>query len=57
MDLITIPEDQLLDMPEDQLEALAYYNLLILDVDFSENSITPEHVKEQYEKLMAKIAG
>lgn len=57
MDLVTIPEDQLLDVPEDQLEALAYYNLLILDIDFSEKSITPEHIKEQYEKLIAKIAG
>ena len=57
MDLITIPENQLLDMSEDQLEALAYYNLLILDVNFSENSITPEHIKEQYEKLIAKISG
>ena len=54
MTLYTIPEDKLLNTPENVLVALAAYNLMVLDIDFAEKS-APEHVEMQYEKLLAKV--
>lgn len=53
MNLYTIPEDKLLDFPEDQLVALAAYNLMVLDIDSIKKS-APEHIEMQYQMLVKR---
>lgn len=55
MNLYTIPEDKLLDFPEDQLVALAAYNLMVLDIDSIKiKKSTPEHIDKQYQMLIER---
>ena len=44
------PEDQLLNVPHEQLEALAAYNLMVLDVDLSDGEprYTEQELEEKY---------
>lgn len=48
--LCLIPEDQLLNVPDEQLEALAAYNLMVLDVDLSDGEprYTEQELEEKY---------
>ena len=56
MTLYTFPEDQLLNVPDEQLEALAAYNLLMLDIQ-PDISFTDEHIQEQYQKFLKKVSN
>lgn len=48
--LCLVPEDQLLNVPEELLEALAAYNLMVLGVDLSDSDpwYTEQEIKERY---------
>ena len=48
--LCLVPEDQLLNVPEEQLEALAAYNLMVLGLDLSDDDpwYTEQEIKEKY---------
>ena len=47
---ISSAEDQLLNVPDEQLEALAAYNLMVLDVDLSDGEprYTEQELEEKY---------
>ena len=50
--LCYIPEDRLLDLSEDVLEAVAAYNMMALDLDPEEvMEYTAEEIKERYAEL------
>lgn len=50
--LCYIPEDQLLDFPEDVLEAVAAYNMIVLDLDPDKVvEYTAEEIKEKSAEL------
>ena len=50
--LCYIPEDRLLDLSEDVLEAVAAYNMMALDLDPEEvMEYTTEEIKERYAEL------
>lgn len=50
--LCYIPEDQLLGFPEDVLEAVAAYNMIVLDLDPDKVvKYTTEEIKERYAEL------
>lgn len=48
--LCLVPEDQLLNVPEEQLEALTAYNLMMLGVDWSDSDTryTEYELEEKY---------
>lgn len=48
--LCLVPEDQLLNVQEELLEALAAYNLMVLGVDLSDSDpwYTEQEIKERY---------
>lgn len=48
--LCLIPEEQLLNVPDEQLEALAAYNLMVLGVDWSDSDTryTEYELEEKY---------
>lgn len=50
--LCYIPEDRLLDFPEDVLEAVAAYNMMVLDFDPDE---APEHTAEEIKERYAEL--
>lgn len=54
MEFIEITGEEALTLPTDQLMAITVYNLLCLDVAFEQGDpeITPEHIDEQYQKLI-----
>lgn len=49
--LCLIPEDQLLNVPEDLLEELAAYNLMVLGVDLSDGD--PWYTEQELEEKSA----
>lgn len=55
--LCLIPEDQLLNVPEEQLEELAAYNLMVLDVDLSdgEPQYTEQELEEKYQNFLKSV--
>ena len=53
MNLITIPEDKLLDTPDEILFSIANHNLQELDIDLNEPpTTTPEEISIRYKELM-----
>ena len=48
--LCLVPEDQLLNVPEELLEMLAAYNLMVLGMDLSDGEprYTEQEIKERY---------
>ena len=56
--LCLIPEDQLLNVPEELLEELAAYNLMVLDVDLSDGDpwYTEHELKEKYRDFQRRNA-
>lgn len=55
--LCLIPEDQLLNVPDEQLEALAAYNLMVLGVDLSDGDTryTEQDLEERYTGLKKRL--
>lgn len=51
--LCLIPEDQLLNVPEEQLEELAAYNLMVLGVDLSDGE--PQYSEQELEEKYADL--
>ena len=57
MEFIEITDEEALTLPADQLMAIAVYNMLCLNATFEQSEqndpgITPEHINNQYQKLM-----
>lgn len=55
--LCLVPEDQLLNVPDEQLEMLAAYNLMVLDVDLSdgEPQYTEQELEEKYQNFLKSV--
>lgn len=55
--LCLVPEEQLLNVPEDLLEVLAAYNLMVLDVDLSdgEPQYTEQELEEKYQNFLKSV--
>lgn len=51
--LCLVPEDQLLNVPEELLEALAAYNLMVLGVDLSDGE--PRYTEQELEEKYADL--
>lgn len=52
-----IPEDQILNLPDEQLIAIAQYYLLMLDIDWDTDPISDEQVEKSYQRFLKKLAG
>lgn len=52
-----IPEDQILNLPDEQLIAIAQYYLLMLDIDWGADSIPDEQVEKSYQRFLKRLAG
>ena len=59
MKFIEITDEEALNLPADQLMAIAVYNQLCLDATLEQDDpeISLEHIDEQYQKLMQQIKG
>ena len=59
MKFIEITDEEALNLPADQLIAIAVYNQLCLDATLEQDNpeISLEHIDEQYQKLMQQIKG
>ena len=59
MEFIEITDEEALNLPADQLMAIAVYNQLCLDATLEQDNpeISLEHIDEQYQKLMQQIKG
>ena len=59
MNYIELTDEEALNLPADQLMAIAVYNMLYLNVAFerSDPEITPEHIDNQYQKLIQQVNG
>lgn len=59
MEFIEITDEKALNLPADQLMAIAVYNQLCLDATLEQDDpeISLEHIDEQYQKLMQQIKG
>ena len=59
MEFIEITDEEALNLPADQLMAIAVYNQLCLDATLEQDDpeISLEHIDEQYQKLMQQIKG
>lgn len=55
--LCYIPEDQLLDLPENVLEAVAVYNLMVIGVNLSDGDprYTEQDLREKYAEFQKII--
>lgn len=51
--LCLVPEEQLLNVPEDLLEMLAAYNLMVLDVNLSDGE--PQYTEQELEEKYADL--
>lgn len=52
-----IPEDQILNLPDEQLIAIAQYYLLMLDIDWDTDPISDEQVEKSYLRFLKRLAG
>ncbi|MBC8612324.1 hypothetical protein H8739_01115 [Blautia faecis] len=52
-----IPEDQILNLPDEQLIAIAQYYLLMLDIDWDTDPISDEQVEKSYQRFLKRLAG
>ena len=59
MKFIEIADEEALNLPADQLIAIAVYNQLCLNATLEQDDpeINSEHIDEQYTKLMQQIKG
>ena len=60
MRFIEIADEEALNLPADQLKAIATYNsLLSVQPDYvpEDINISPEEIDKQYQKLMQQIKG
>ena len=59
MKFIELTDEEALNLPADQLMAIAVYNQLCLNATLEQDSpeITPEHIDEQYQKLIQQVKG
>ena len=59
MRFIEITDEEALNLPADQLIAIAVYNQLCLNATLEQDDpeISSEHIDEQYQKLMQQIKG
>lgn len=51
-----IPEHEILNLPDEQLIAIAQYYLLMLDIDWGADPIPDEHVEKSYQKFLKRLA-
>ncbi len=52
-----IPEDQILNLPDEQLIAIAQYYLLMLDIDWGADPISDNQVEKSYQRFLKRLAG
>ena len=52
-----IPEDQILNLPDEQLSAIAQYYLLMLDIDWGADPISDNQVEKSYQRFLKRLAG
>ena len=52
-----IPEDQILNLPDEQLIAIAQYYLLMIDIDWDTDPISDEQVEKSYQRFLKRLAG
>lgn len=52
-----IPEDQILNLPDEQLIAIAQYYLLMLDIDWEADPISDNQVEKSYQRFLKRLAG
>ena len=52
-----IPEDQILNLPDEQLIAIAQYYLLMLDLDWGADPISDNQVEKSYQRFLKRLAG
>lgn len=52
-----IPEDQILNLPDEQLIAIAQYYLLMLDIDWGADPISDKQVEKSYQRFLKRLAG
>ena len=52
-----IPEDQILNLPDEQLIAIAQYYLLMLDIDWDTDPISDEQVEKSYQRFLKRLSG
>ena len=59
MEFIEITDEEALNIPADQLIAIAVYNQLCLNATLEQDDpeISSEHIDEQYQKLIQQIKG
>lgn len=62
MNYIELTDEEALNLPADQLMAIAVSNMLCLNATFEQSEqndpeITPEHIDEQYQKLIQQVNG
>lgn len=52
--LCLVPEEQLLNVPENILEVLAAYNLMVLGIDLSDGDpwYTEQEIEEKYQNFL-----
>lgn len=52
--LCLVPEEQLLNVPENLLEVLAAYNLMVLGIDLSDGDpwYTEQEIEEKYQNFL-----
>lgn len=55
--LCLVPEEQLLNVPEDLLEVLAAYNLMVLGINLSdgEPQYTEQELEEKYQNFLKSV--
>lgn len=51
-----IPGDEILNLPDEQLIAMAQYYLLMLDIDWGADSIPDEQVEKSYQRFLKRLA-
>lgn len=52
-----IPEHEILNLPDEQLIAIAQYYLLMLDIDWDTDPISDEQVEKSYQRFLKRLAG
>ncbi len=52
-----IPEHEILNLPDEQLIAIAQYYLLMLDIDWGADPIPDEQVEKSYQEFLKRLAG
>lgn len=55
--LCLVPEEQLLNVPEDLLEVLAAYNLMVLGINLSDGDpwYTEQELEEKYQNFLKSV--